>query len=206
MVARFTSIVSGIVLGWLAASSLQAEEPLASAAKSAGTIQVASALPASSATTTVVTTAGTTRITTTNSGTMKASSASFIPAVAPVRTTVTSTVRQQDAQQPALTPSSQPFQPDSKSPAAASQLSSKVFGSSGVSTSQLAQNRRDRASATSSDVVLGGNEARYRATSDAGSLLGKSNQTRGVSSQMRSPIITDTRIRGAGVGNVVVGG
>jgi hypothetical protein len=80
-----------------------------------------------------------------------------------------------------------------------------VFGSGAVPTSQLSQQRRSRASAGSSDVVSG-RESGVRATTDAGSLLGKSSSARGISTQQRTPIMTDTRIRGSGVGRMVASG
>lgn len=111
----------------------------------------------------------------------------------------------QDPQPAPLAPAPSPPQQSPALPAASSQLASDVFRSGSVSASQLAQERRGRASAPSSDIVLG-RESGFRATTDAGSLLGKSNQTRGVAAQRRTPIITDTRVRGAGVGSLVVGG
>ncbi len=133
---------------------------------------------------------------------------SYSRPAAPTTRSSTSTATaapRQDPQQPALSPAPQSAQPAPSAPAASTQLQSNVFGSGAVQSSQLAQSRRDRASATSSDIVLG-RESGFRAASDAGSLLGKSNQTRGVASQKRSPIITDTRVRGAGVGSLTVGG
>ncbi len=111
----------------------------------------------------------------------------------------------QDTQQPALQPAPQTFAPATNSPAAMSPLAAAVFGSGSPSTSLLSQERRRRASGTGSDFVLGG-ESGFRATTDAGSLLGKSSQTRGVAAQNRSPIITDTRVRGSGVGSLLASG
>ena len=55
------------------------------------------------------------------------------------------------------------------------------------------------------DVVLGV-EAFARKTTDSGSLLQKSPSTNGVHSQQRTPIVTDTRIRGGRTGQVLASG
>ena len=55
------------------------------------------------------------------------------------------------------------------------------------------------------DRVLG-IEAKARATSDAGSLLGQSARGQGVTTQKRNPIITDPRIRGSRVGQLSASG
>jgi hypothetical protein len=121
-----------------------------------------------------------------------------------IKTTAMRMTKKQDTQQP-LSPAPQPVQPQPSAPAASAELSANIFGTGRVPTSQLAQERRSRASAVSSDVVSGG-ESRVRATTDAGSLLAKSSRARGVSTQHRTPIVSDTRIRGAGVGRMVASG
>ncbi len=113
--------------------------------------------------------------------------------------------RPQDTQQPALSPNASPVQPQTRAPTAATEFSASVFGSGSVPTSQLSQQRRSRASGAGSDVVSG-RESGIRATTDAGSLLGKSSSARGISTQQRTPIMTDTRIRGSGVGRMVASG
>jgi len=55
------------------------------------------------------------------------------------------------------------------------------------------------------DSVLG-IESKARNTSDLGSLLGESANTRGVTTQKRSPIITDPRVRGSRVGQMNASG
>ncbi len=55
------------------------------------------------------------------------------------------------------------------------------------------------------DRVLG-IEAKARATSDAGSLLGQSARGQGIVTQKRNPIITDPRIRGSRVGQISASG
>ncbi len=69
----------------------------------------------------------------------------------------------------------------------------------------LSEQRRARASGAGADAVLGG-EAVFRKTTDSGNLLGKSISVRGVSSQQRTPITTDTRVRGERVGQVLASG
>ena len=57
----------------------------------------------------------------------------------------------------------------------------------------------------STDRVLGG-ESKARATTDLGSLVGRSSRSRGVSTQKRNPIITDPRVRGSRVGQMAASG
>ena len=58
---------------------------------------------------------------------------------------------------------------------------------------------------SAADKVLG-IEAKARNTSDTGSLLGASSNSRGVTTQKRNPIISDPRIRGSRVGQVAASG
>lgn len=58
---------------------------------------------------------------------------------------------------------------------------------------------------TAADSVLG-IESQARSASDAGSLLGRSTRGKGVTTQRRSPIITDPRIRGSRVGQLAASG
>ncbi|MFP6704222.1 MAG: TonB-dependent receptor [Planctomycetaceae bacterium] len=67
--------------------------------------------------------------------------------------------------------------------------------------SRRTQSRALSSRRTATDVVLG-LESSSRSASDAGSLLGKSLSTLGVGIQKRSPIVTDTRIRGGRVGRL----
>lgn len=55
------------------------------------------------------------------------------------------------------------------------------------------------------DSILGA-ESKARSTSDLGSLLGESANSRGVSTQKRNPIITDPRVRGSRVGQLNASG
>lgn len=76
----------------------------------------------------------------------------------------------------------------------------------GVSAvAKLPPDRKLRAGTMSADAVLG-DESIFRKTTDSGNLVGKSISTRGVSSQQRTPITTDTRIRGERVGQVLASG
>ncbi len=104
-----------------------------------------------------------------------------------------------------LAPAPQAVDPRMSVPPQAGTLSNNVFGTSGTERSLLGNVRRARASGSNTDVVYG-QESQFRSTTDTGSLLGKSAQTRGVTSQNRTPIITDTRVRGSGTGNLLASG
>jgi iron complex outermembrane recepter protein len=73
------------------------------------------------------------------------------------------------------------------------------------SIDSLSNRRRARANSPAADAILG-IESRSRETTDTGNLVGKSLSARGVSSQQRTPIVTDTRIRGERVGQVLAAG
>ena len=88
-------------------------------------------------------------------------------------------------------------EPAARAPAA---LSIDLFGASPGRSSEQGAGRR-----LGVDVVRG-SEAVTRATSDGGSLLGKSNATNGVTAQRRTPVITDLRIRGARSGQILASG
>ena len=83
----------------------------------------------------------------------------------------------------------------------------RVFGSASTKTTAalLSQARRKKAARTSAAIVLG-IESRSRATTDAGDLLTKSAAGIGVARQKRTPVITDTRVRGTGAGKQVANG
>lgn len=84
------------------------------------------------------------------------------------------------------------------------ELESALLG--GISkTDDLDATRKARIQSPGADAVTG-NESRSRITSDTGNLVGKSLSVRGVSSQQRTPIVTDTRIRGERVGQVLAAG
>ncbi|HAA71738.1 MAG TPA: hypothetical protein DCE55_21555, partial [Planctomycetaceae bacterium] len=88
-------------------------------------------------------------------------------------------------------------QPSGRAPAA---LNLDLFG-----TAPSRTNQRTGSRSLGVDVVRG-TEAVTRATSDGGSLLGKSNSTNGVTAQRRTPVITDLRIRGARSGQILASG
>ena len=207
MIARHGWLAGGTILALFACDVVRAEETVGVATDSVAAVQVMSSQPVVRRTrrfflfgglsySTSAKTASATLTTTT-----PATAATTTPNPAPV----TRTTKPQDSQQPALSPTGQPVQSQSGTPAAATQLSASIFGAAAIPTSQLSQDRRARASGGNSDVVSG-RESNIRATTDAGSLLSKSSQARGVSSQQRTPIMTDTRIRGSGVGRMVASG
>ncbi|MCA9128113.1 MAG: TonB-dependent receptor [Planctomycetales bacterium] len=72
-------------------------------------------------------------------------------------------------------------------------------------TSGLSQQRQARVIGPGVDAVLG-EEGVFRKTTDSGNLIGKSISVRGVSSQQRTPITTDTRVRAERVGQVLATG
>ena len=110
----------------------------------------------------------------------------------------------QDVQRP-LQPAPATMQPAPAAPAAASELSATVFGGARVNESLLSEARRSRAGQPATDVVLG-REGQLRTTTDAGNLLSKSNSAAGVGSQKRTPIVTDTIVRGSGAGRTAASG
>jgi outer membrane receptor protein involved in Fe transport len=63
--------------------------------------------------------------------------------------------------------------------------------------------RQEAAQASPGAINVSGGQSQPRAASDVGDLLGKSNDATGVELQRRSPVITDARIRGQHVGQVV---
>ncbi len=104
-----------------------------------------------------------------------------------------------------LAPAPQAVDPRMSAPPQARAVSNNVFGAGDSDQSLLGNVRRARASGSSADVVYG-RESQFRSTTDTGSLLGKSAQARGITSQNRTPIITDTRVRGSGTGNLLASG
>lgn len=209
MIARQGWLVGGTVLALFACDIVRADEPVGVTTSSSVAVQPTSSQPVARRARrfwlfggSVYTTAAKT-VPSTATGTTAAPAAATSTAAAPAL--VTRTTRPQDAQQPAIPSAAQPVQPQPSAPAASTQLSASIFGSASVPTSQLSQERRSRGSAGSSDYVSG-RESGVRATTDAGSLLGKSSQARGISTQQRTPIMTDTRIRGSGVGRMVASG
>jgi outer membrane receptor protein involved in Fe transport len=100
-----------------------------------------------------------------------------------------------------------PLRPAMPVPEAARELLAGFDGPGGSARSiqQVSAERRERASRLSTDVLLG-SQSRTRPATDLGSLLGKSQTTLGVETQKRTPIVTDTRVRGTHVGQSPVRG
>jgi len=71
--------------------------------------------------------------------------------------------------------------------------------------SGLQGDRRARAHSPAVDVVFGA-QAIGRQTNDAGDLLRQANSTHGVATQNRSPLVSETRVRGQRVGQVLASG
>lgn len=69
----------------------------------------------------------------------------------------------------------------------------------------LSGDRRERAYSPAADVVFGG-QAIGRKTGDSGDLLQKAISTHGVATQNRSPLVSETRVRGQRVGQVLASG
>lgn len=106
----------------------------------------------------------------------------------------------------------QPVQPQVQQPMAAPRPQSaaqlaqtnRIFAG-GAPRSNLKLVNRPVARRTAADSVLG-IESKARSASDAGSLLGRSSRGKGVTTQRRSPIITDPRVRGSRVGQLAASG
>lgn len=84
-------------------------------------------------------------------------------------------------------------------------LRSALLGNNISAIPLLSETRKARAEGATADAVIG-EEAIFRKTTDSGNLIGKSISVRGVSSQQRTPITTDTRVRGERVGQVLASG
>lgn len=110
----------------------------------------------------------------------------------------------QDVAQPLL-PEQPMLAPQTPQSEQSQLLSEQIFGDNRLQSSLLASARRRRARVPGS-IIVRGDQAKGRATSDVGSLLFKSNAAVGVASQRRSPIVTDTRVRGSGLGNLKASG
>ena len=83
-------------------------------------------------------------------------------------------------------------------------LPNELFGNVNQ-INQLAPHRRKLAQSPAANAVFGA-EAKGRVSSDVGDLLRKSISSHGVSTQDRTPIVTDTRIRGQKAGQVLASG
>lgn len=94
---------------------------------------------------------------------------------------------------------------DDSSSSSSSSLAARLFGRAGGRRSLLAGNRRRRAGQPGTAIVLG-SESRLRRSTDSGDLLQKSPSSLGVYGQRRSPIITNTRVRGGRVPTMLASG
>lgn len=103
-----------------------------------------------------------------------------------------------------LLPPTLEYQPQSRLPAPASELSLSLFGPQGPER-ELISRIRARYPSISTDRVDGA-ESAFRVTSDAGSLLRKSLSAPGAGTQRRTPIVTDPRLRGSRVGSLAASG
>lgn len=81
----------------------------------------------------------------------------------------------------------------------------RLFGSPSGSRSLLSANRRSLSRQPGTNVVLG-TESKGRKTTDIGQLLGKSSSSIGIATEKRSPIVTDVRVRGTQVGQLLASG
>ncbi|MCA9059914.1 MAG: TonB-dependent receptor [Planctomycetaceae bacterium] len=107
---------------------------------------------------------------------------------------------------PPIAPREQPQNGLPETPAISHKLTSPqdLFGSVNQ-VNQLDENRRRLAHSPASDVVFGA-ESKGRVTNDVGDLLRKAISSHGVSTQERTPITTDTRVRGQKAGQVLASG
>ena len=84
-------------------------------------------------------------------------------------------------------------------------LNDRLFGSPALNQSLLSRKRQSLSRQPGTSVVLG-SESKGRLATDAGSLLRKSSSSLGISTGRRSPVITDTRIRGTQNGQLLASG
>ncbi len=97
--------------------------------------------------------------------------------------------------------------PAGNSTLGASPTTPTSFGSaSNVSTQSLLSESRQFSGSISNGEMISGREAAFRASSDAGNLLGESPGALGVSTQNRTPIVTDTHVRGSRTGQLLASG
>jgi outer membrane receptor protein involved in Fe transport len=106
--------------------------------------------------------------------------------------------------QPLLIPS-QERMPEMPLPAGAEDITRRLFASDQPGLAALSRSRRAAIARSGVERILGV-ESRFRATTDAGALLGKSPSILGVKTQHRSPIVSDPRIRGSRVGSLAASG
>lgn len=103
-----------------------------------------------------------------------------------------------------LQPAPQAFESAVNLTPAAREFADTILESRGTRSSLLSRQRRLHVR-SSSDVVFG-SEAKFRAATDTGNLLGKSPSAVGVQAKSRSPVITETRIHGSSVGQLLASG
>jgi outer membrane receptor protein involved in Fe transport len=124
----------------------------------------------------------------------------------PSKPAVDGDVQQAQQQQPEpLPPVPQPVSPQVTTSPQAAAVAAALFGGTGVNASLLSQVRQARVTGPSTDIVLGV-ESQFRTTTDAADLLGKSTSAVGTATQKRSPIITDPRIEGSSIGQLIASG
>ncbi|MCA9123583.1 MAG: TonB-dependent receptor [Planctomycetaceae bacterium] len=99
----------------------------------------------------------------------------------------------------------QTFESSPASSLVSQDATARLFGDPASSRSLLSDNRRRLAHQPGTDIVFG-TESRIRASTDAGSLLGRSTAGLGINVENRTPIITDPRVRGNGVGSLLASG
>ena len=99
----------------------------------------------------------------------------------------------------------QAFEMAPASPVAAQMAVARLLAGPGLAASLLSENLQYQARQPGTDIVFG-EQSRLWATTDAGSLLGKSSTVTGLSVERRTPIITDPHVRGSSVGQLVASG
>ncbi|MCA9122834.1 MAG: TonB-dependent receptor [Planctomycetaceae bacterium] len=94
---------------------------------------------------------------------------------------------------------------DIAQPDAAAQLSAALLGTNAMRRNLLSLDRRAKALGVGKAVVITA-DAKFRVTTDAGNLLGRTPAVNGVDTQKRSPVVTDPRVRGNRVGRLAASG
>lgn len=94
---------------------------------------------------------------------------------------------------------------DIAQPYAAAQLSASLLGTNAMRRNLLSLDRRAKALGVGKAIVITA-DAKFRVTTDAGNLLGRTPAANGVDTQKRSPVVTDPRVRGNRVGRLAASG
>jgi iron complex outermembrane recepter protein len=105
-------------------------------------------------------------------------------------------------QQPTLRPQLE-VQPQTQLPPASGTVNPRYFGD--VTQGLPGFERRVSQWALSSDTISG-EEGKFRATTDAGNLLGQSPDAIGVGTQRRTPVVNEPRVRGSRIGQLAASG